>query len=132
MREDRGITNLEIQCAKLGRELADIEKVNEKLFNEALAVLEEQGLYAMFLYVRARYNEAKDSISDKSLFFFQNIFGDRLGKEEDIQEDIQEDILEAVKKLAQNLDDLLFARDLLRTALSYARYFLKAKGGRGS
>lgn len=31
--------------------------MEEKILNEALAVLEEQGPYAMFLYISARYKE---------------------------------------------------------------------------
>lgn len=119
------ITNLDIQCAELGRKLADIrddknKPIDEKVFNEALAVLEEQGPYAMFLYLRARHSDVTKKVDQPSVDFLKGIFGDRAGS--------GKDILDAVKALAENLDDLLFARDLLRTALSYARYHLKAKG----
>jgi hypothetical protein len=40
------------------------------------------------------------------------------------------DALNSVKNLAKDLDTWLFARDLLRTALSYARYHLKATGSK--
>ncbi|MGC8876855.1 hypothetical protein [Thermus sp.] len=108
-------TNLEIRCAELGRKLSERVK-DEKVFNEALSILEEQGPYAMFLYLKARHKEEAGPISEKSLDFLSSIFG--LSK--------KGDILEAIKELATDLDRLLFARDLLRTALSYARYHLKA------
>jgi len=95
--------------------------IDEKVFNQALAVLEEQGPYAMFLYLNARHEKVATPISDKSLDFLKDVFKDRL--------DGVKDSLAAVKRLAEDLDDLLFARNLLRTALSYARYHLKAKGG---
>lgn len=117
--------NLDIQCAELGRQLSEIpddrgKPIEEKVFNEALAVLEEQGPYAMFLYLNARHKKWATAISEKSLTFLKDVFKDRL--------DGAEDSLAAVKRLAEDLDDLLFARDLLRTALSYARYHLKANG----
>ena len=122
------MTNLDIQCAELGRRLADIKdnrgnKIEEKVFNEALTVLEEQGPYAMFLYLQAKHSNVAGKVSSESLRFLKNIFGNRL--------DTANDILEAIKLLAnsEGLDDLLFARDLLRTAFSYARYHLKAKQG---
>jgi hypothetical protein len=37
--------------------------------------------------------------------------------------------LDIAKSAADNLDTLLFARDLLRNALIYARFHLKAMGG---
>ena len=114
------MTNLDIRCAELGRELANIPNMEEKILNAALTVLEEQGPYAMFLYLKAKHSDVADPISGKSLSFLKDVFHNRL--------DGANDILEAIKRLAENLDDLLFARDLLRMALSYARYHLKARG----
>ncbi|GBC78029.1 hypothetical protein HRbin08_01515 [bacterium HR08] len=116
--------NLDILCAELGRDFAKIREIEEKMFNEALAVLEEQGPYAMFLYLKARHEKVAKPISDKSLAFLKDVFKGRL--------DGVSDVLDAVRRLAEDLDDLLFARDLLRTALSYARYHLKAGGGGSS
>ncbi len=116
--------NLDIQCAELGHKLAGIPNMEEKVINAALSILEEQGPYAMFLFLQARHNTVAGAISEKSLGFLKDVFTNQL--------DGVNDILNAVKKLADNLDDLLFARDLLRTALSYARYHLKAKGGGAS
>ena len=113
-------TNLDIKCAELGQELARIDGMEERIVNAALAVLEEQGPYAMFLYLKARHSKVACDISDKCCNFLQDIF------QKQLQE--KKNILEAVKALAEDLDNLLFARDLLRTALSYARYHLKAQG----
>ncbi len=123
---DTQMTNLDIQCAELGRQLANVSNMEEKIINAALTVLEEQGPYAMFLYLHAqtRYRDAIKAINEKSLDFLKEVFANRLNG--------VDNILDAVKKLAGNLDNLLFARDLLRTALSYARYHLKAKGGSAS
>ncbi len=119
--------NLDIQCAELGRRLANIRGMDEKTVNALISVLEEQGPYAMFLYLHARHNrEIASLISREALDFLKKpeIFGHKVGE--------PDNVLDAVKNLAGDLDDLLFARDLLRTALSYARYHLKAKGGGAS
>ncbi len=118
------MTNLDIWCAELGRGIAQIQGMEEKVINAALTVLEEQGPYAMFLYLQARHGNVAGDMRSETLNFLQGIFDDRL--------DRANDILEAIKKLSGDLDDLLFARDLLRTAFSYARYHLKAKGGGAS
>jgi hypothetical protein len=126
MPENR-LINLDIQCAETGRQLAEIKgdkdkRIEEKVLNEALSVLEEQGPYAMFLYVRARHDKIATAFDEACKALLQNAFKDRLGE--------QADVLDIIKSLAEgSLDDLLFARDLLRTALSYARYHLKARGG---
>ena len=118
------MTNLDIRCAELGRKIAQISSIEEKTINAALNVLEEQGPYAMFLYFQARHSNVADGVNTQALNFLRDIFRNQLG-------DVN-NILEAVRRLAENLDDLLFTRDLLRTALSYARYHLKAKGGETS
>lgn len=118
---DTQIAKLDIQCAELGRHLAGISGMEEKTINAAFAVLEEQGPYAMFLYLQARHSNVAGAFSQQSLKFLREVFPERL--------DGIDNILDAVRRLADNLDDLLFARDLLRTALSYARYHLKVQGG---
>lgn len=121
---DAQMTNLDIQCAELGRELAGISGMEEKILSAALTVLEEQGPYAMFLYIKARHDKVAGCVSKKSLDFMKQIFNEQLNQ--------ANDILGATKQLAEDLDNLLFARDLLRTALAYARYYLKAKSGGSS
>lgn len=110
--------NLDIRCAELGRELANTKGMEEKILNDALAVLEEQGVYAMFLYIQARHGEIAGPFKGQCVHLLQDVFGDTFPRE----------ALKAAKQLADDLDNLLFARDLLRNALSYARYHLKAKG----
>ena len=108
--------NLDILCAETGRALARIDKMEEHILNAALAVLEEQGPYAMLLYLKARHKEISGEIEGTIRNqLLKRIFPDK------------SDVLTMVKDLAQNLDDLLFARDLMRNTLAYARYYYKAK-----
>ncbi|GIV64055.1 MAG: hypothetical protein AB1457_16450 [Chloroflexota bacterium] len=117
------VTNLDIQCAELGRKLAGLQGMEEKILNAALTVLEEQGPYAMFLYLGARHSAVAEEVEKQSLKFLKGVFNNKPNNTN------PKDMLTAISQLAENLDDLLFARDLLRTVLSYARYHLKAKGG---
>ena len=112
--------NLDILCAETGRALAGIEKMEERILNAALAVLEEQGPYAMLLYLKARHGETFGKAEEVFKTLLKGAFQNN--KEND-----QSDVLTMVKDLAQNLDDLLFARDLMRNTLAYARYHYKAK-----
>ncbi len=111
------LVNLDIRCAEAGRRLVKDIK-DEKMLNDALAVLEEQGPYAMFLYVRARHNNVASHFERPLVELLK----------ETLKRD-GEDALDIAKNVADELDALLFARDLLRTALIYARFHLKAKGG---
>lgn len=114
--------NLDLQCAKLGHQLAQLKvdgkPVEEKVFTNALGVLEEQGPYACFLYLQAREGKAGQEITSKATNVLRSILNDTANVEEP---------LEFLKRLASNLDTLLFARDLLRQAFVYARYHVKAR-----
>ncbi len=113
--------NLDMRCAEVGQELASNQNVSEKLLTDALGVLEEQGLYAAFLYLKARGGDGEKATCRKAHDFLKTIpegaplvTGDS-------------DLLASIKALSQNLDNLLLARDLVRQALVYARYHVKAR-----
>lgn len=118
--------NLDLACAGLGRELAELKAGNkpieEKVFTHALAVLEEQGPYACFLYLQAREGEAGEEITKRSAQFLGKVLNLNTGGKKP---------LEAIEAVAGNVDDLLFARDLLRQAFVYARYHAKARESSG-
>jgi hypothetical protein len=112
--------NLDFACAKLGQVVAD-KGVEEKLLNNALAVLEQQGVYAAFLFLNSRGGR---KITDACAEFLRKTpTGAQLLS--------NGDVFQALQKLAEDLDRLLFARDLLRQALVYGRYHVKARGGAG-
>ena len=94
--------------------------MEERILNDALAVLEEQGPYAMFLYVKAKHEKVADAFEGHCVRLLREVFGSKIHN--------NASALDAMKQLADDLDDLLFVRDLLRNALGYARYHLKAKG----
>ena len=58
--------NLDLACAKTGQAIAEKpSKELEKLVTTALAVLEEQGVYALFLFLKTRGGKAAPTIEQK-------------------------------------------------------------------
>ncbi len=113
--------NLDAACARLGHKLGTSEKPKdtETSITKALGVLEEQGVYAMFLYLHAR---DKGEFSQALMSF---LCSDDV-KLLDAQ--AKDEPFGALQALAKNLDNLLFAKDLLHKVLVYARYHAKANG----
>lgn len=113
------MVNLDLECARLGRKIADLSNLEKRDLTNALGVLEEQGLYAFFLYLNSQVGESGKEVGKRCWAFLREV----LRTEHPEQKDVSE--FEFVKKL--ELDDLLFARDLLSRALIYALHHLKAK-----
>lgn len=116
------VQNLDAACARLGAELAaNGNKDAENKITKALGVLEEQGVYAMFLYLHAReggwWSEKLATFLREQPSAHNALLATATGKDEPF---------DALHELAKNLDKLLFARDLLHRALVYARYHAKA------
>ncbi len=123
--------NLDRLCAEFGYQIADqvhkaIGKNAENHITKSLGVLQEDGVYAFFLYQVSRKTEkpGADRLTEQAA---------KLIKQAGIKSfDTPADPLEAVRArngLADNLDDLLLAKRLLEQALIYARYHAKALEG---
>lgn len=135
--------NLDRLCAQFGYAMANaVNSVfskptdTENLITKALGILQEDGVYAFFLYLasqikpnddsnkrskaaRALANQATDFLKHDWLRLIQVSDG----------EDRYKETLEAIRMengLASDLDQLLLAKRLLEQALIYARYHAKA------
>ena len=119
---------LDMKCAQQGKEIADkvfnLKKdktKTENLITKSLGVLQEDGVYAYFLYLSSLKNNYPED-AEKEAF--------ELLKQNDILKDVVgsgDDILKAIRENFDNkLDELLFAKELLERALVYARYHAKA------
>lgn len=110
--------NLDLICAKAGKDIGTPpSKDLQKAVTDALAVLEEQGVYALFLYLKSKTGNQSENIS-KPLHDFlckQKLLSDK------------ENVLESSPQMFNDIDKLLFARDLLRQTLVYARYHAKCE-----
>lgn len=110
--------NLDLECAKLGAQLG--AQSDDKTLTDALSVLEEQGLYAFFLFLDQK-NE-RQRITEPCRAFLKGHLPGGFGSDNDV--------FKATQELATDIDKLLLARDLLRQSLIYGRYHAKASGSR--
>ena len=123
------VLNLDAACALLGHELGTSgqnPKDTENSITKALGVLEEQGVYALFLYLHAREKGLGARFSEELMKFLRS---ENVGL---VGEHWNDKPFGALQNLATNLDDLLFARDLLHQVLVYARYHAKAAQAAGA
>lgn len=127
------VENLDRLCAQYGYEIA--RKICDKLGKNAenhitrsLGVLQEDGVYAFFLYQSSRGSNEKpgaEYLKEQAAKLLEEA---QIGPFKEAQ-----DPLEAVRGngttpgLAGKLDELLLAKRLLEQALIYARYHAKAR-----
>lgn len=117
--------NLDLACAKTGQAIAEKpSKELENLVTSALAVLEEQGVYALFLFLETRGGDVAKTI------------GKTIGQR--VRELLRKtprqapllpgdgNVFALLQSMSEDLDKLLLARDLLRQTLVYARYHVRA------
>lgn len=115
--------NLDLACAKAGKTIAEKpSKELENLITSALAVLEEQGIYALFLYLNAQGKDIGRTVSDNLHNFLKNT-----PQQSPLLSTDNNDIFAVLQKLGENLDNLLLAHDLLRQSLVYARYHARLR-----
>ncbi|MHA1197027.1 MAG: hypothetical protein ACTSRH_07220 [Promethearchaeota archaeon] len=121
------IINLDSLCAKYGYEI--IKEINfEKsaLINKALSVLQEQGLYAYFLFLDSRSREEQElaeKISEKSFKLIKEIIlktNNNSSQNENIYEILK-------KRILNNLDELFLTIQILEQMLIYARFHIKTE-----
>ncbi|HOV88004.1 MAG TPA: hypothetical protein PLM79_16735 [Syntrophobacteraceae bacterium] len=112
--------NLDLACAMAGKKIAaKPSKELENLVTNALAVSEDQGLYALFLFLKAQTEKNKEmakGICDQLFTFLKET-----PQQAPLLSD-NADVFISLQQTAKDLDKLLLARDLTRQALIYARY----------
>jgi len=113
-------SNLDMECAKLGAQLGGPR--DEKTLTDALSVLEEQGVYAFFLYLSQKNDRRQ--VVDLCRNFLKDHLPGGFGANND-------DAFKATQGIAGDIDKLLLARDLLRQSLIYGRYHAKARASSG-
>lgn len=114
--------NLDLECAKAGQGIA-ASGVDENTIRNGLGVLQEHGLYAFFLYCRAK---GATMISDKAKLFLEEM--KLLAAASDGQ-----DFFDSLRESFNNdLQKLLLAKELLERTLVYARYHAKGSAGPAS
>ena len=123
--------NLDYECMKYAQEIinsidkSDNKKVKELENNlrKALGVLQEDGVYAMFLWL-----ENKEGKNIRKIFIRllneSNIRKHLLTNSSNFPEDFSK-FCEKLREIARDIDKLLFVKKLLERTLIYALYHAK-------
>jgi len=111
---------LDMECAKCGHKISEnCVKIDEPILRNAIGVLKEDGVYAFFLFLG--FKKKTSTISYPLFEFLKN------QPTLEITE-INENHLQAIReRLSNNLNKLLFTKDLLERVMVYALYHLRAK-----
>lgn len=125
-------TKLDMICAEYGNKIvAEIHAPGEKnkiesVIIKSLGVLQEDGVYAFALYTKSKSGEDSTEKRATRLLFeksYEFLKDERIAM---LTGDTS-DFLEHIRtELADNLDRLLFAKELIERTLVYARYHAKA------
>jgi len=119
--------NLDYLAARHAQELVKNipgdAKDAENTFTKTLGVLQENGVYACFLYLYAREKKGA-AIADEMLTLLRALDFPALPQGSSGKEDVLKYVAEQV---AGNLHSLLLAKEALEQMLIYARYGAKAR-----
>jgi hypothetical protein len=125
------IDNLDLECATCAQEIAEVVG-EENTIGKALGVLQENGVYAFYLYLlalekKSKYKDKSRSIINQSTKLLR---GSGLIANSEVDMTIRADNVKGLlTPLAERLDQLFFAKQLLERTLVYARYHAKALQG---
>jgi hypothetical protein len=114
--------NLDYICAKIGQNL--IVKADENIFRKALGILQEDGVYAMFLWLENEDSEIREKLN--SLLNENEIKSKLLSNSESFPDDFK-GFCEQLQEVAKDIDKLLFLKKILERTLTYALYHAKIK-----
>ena len=117
--------NLDYICAKIGQNLVENEKdKKENTLRKALGILQEDGVYAMFLWLENKDNEIRTKLN--SLLNEKEITSKLLSDSKSFPDDF-EGFCEKLQEVAKDIDKLLFLKKILERTLTYALYHAKIK-----
>jgi len=120
------VLNLDYECMKYAQEVSKIKDSNlENNLRKALGVLQEDGVYAMFLWLE---DKDKGKNIRKILIDLLNESEIRKHLLNDSYRFADEDFskfCENLREVAQDIDKLLFMKNLLERTLIYALYHAK-------
>jgi len=125
--------NLDYICMKYGQEISKIHDSNlennlrkalENNLRKALGVLQEDGVYAMFLWLEDKDKEIRKKINDllkhdeiKKYFFDNSATEKSLLDFSEFSKELQ--------NVSQDIDKLFFMKKILERTLTYALYHVK-------
>ena len=114
--------NLDYICAKIGQNL--IVKADENIFRKALGILQEDGVYAMFLWLEKEDSKIRKKLNN--LLNENEITSKLLSDSKSFPDDFK-GFCEKLQEVAKDIDKLLFLKKILERTLTYALYHAKIK-----
>ncbi|HID31147.1 MAG TPA: hypothetical protein EYP19_14270 [Desulfobacterales bacterium] len=130
MSKQQTLTNLDYLAAKYAQRIIQCthdhkpDKV-ENTITKALGVLQENGIYACFLYLLAKEKDNGPIVVEEMLKLLGEIFDEWKYSGDTRPNEVLSHIGD---KITQNLERLLLAKETLEQMLIYARYGAKAIG----
>ena len=113
--------NLDYECMKYAQEISKISDSNlENNLRKALGVLQEDGVYAMFLWLESKKGKNIRKILIR-LLNESEIKKHLLTNSSNFPEDFSK-FCEKLREIARDIDKLLFVNKLLERTLIYALY----------
>lgn len=119
--------NLDYICAKIGQNLVEETKdikTKERILRKALGVLQEDGVYAMFLWLENEDSEIRKKLN--SLLNENKIKSKLLSDSTSFPDDFKVFCVQ-LQEVAKDIDKLLFLKKILERTLTYALYHAKIK-----
>jgi trans-2-enoyl-CoA reductase len=125
--------NLDQLCAQFGYRIAEQTKQafgkasdSENHITKSLGVLQEDGVYAFFLYQKSRKKDGANKCIEQAHELLKQARIRPFDSQTDSLLAVRGDKAKNLEGLAEHLDELLLAKRLLEQALIYARYHAKA------
>ena len=125
--------NLDYRCMEYGQKIGKISDSNlENNLRKALGVLQEDGVYAMFLWLEKNASDIRKELVEffnkedkKTKVKLINYF---LDSNKSFSQNFDE-FCRNLQEVAIDIDKLLFMKKLLERTLTYALYHAKSKEG---
>jgi len=120
------MTNLDYLCIKTGQE---IEKnvTDKNILQKSLGILQEDGIYAMFLWLEKKAKNANIRVKFVELFkegplqtYFEEYFKPKT--------DDFSSFCHVLKEVTKDIDKLLFMKKIIERTLTYAYYHAREEG----
>ena len=126
MGNDQPSNNLDKECFSYSIRIVEDTLKNAKdqkkkaknlfiLLNKSLGVLQEDGVFAFYVYLKSEKDEDKNEIEKQKI----ELLKDTIDRQVD-------STLEKIKSLANDINTLLLAKSLIEKTLIYARYQAKS------
>lgn len=125
------MVNLDYYCMKYGQQISKLDKIEKNVLRNALGILKEDGVYAMFLWLedkdkRIRKEGLGKLLSDRAIkeLFIQNNSNNIKVNGDDFRQ-----FSLNLQNIASDINQLFLLKKLLERTLVYALYHVKVGAG---